>query len=168
MDDATVGRVGYYVRMFEPMPEVPGGDPAPEDVEFVRPSSSEWLVSACAQVPGVGLLDTLGEVVVGDLSADEAVTFLQQMQRAVAWLAGAETRARAAVTSKVVTEVRALFAADAERDRLANEVRVAQGLAPAPARDPARPGPRSPTGPAGSRAGAGATGVRVPGAGRVE
>jgi hypothetical protein len=120
--------------MFEPMPEVPGGDPAPEDVEFVRPSSSEWLVSACAQVPGVGLLDTLGEVVVGDLSADEAVTFLQQMQRAVAWLAGAETRARAAVTSKVVTEVRALFAADAERDRLANEVRVAQGLAPVPAR----------------------------------
>ncbi len=103
--------------MFEDGPELPGGEPAPEDGDFVRPSSSEWLVSAYGQAPGVGLLDTLGEIVVGELTADEAVTYLQHMQRAVAWLAGAETRARAAVTDKVVTEIQAQLAAEVDADR---------------------------------------------------
>ncbi len=105
--------------MFESDPEAPddGPESVPEDREFVRPSSGEWLASACGQAPGVGLLDTLGEIVVGELTADEAVTYLLHMQRAVAWLAGAETRARAAVTDKVVTEIQAQLAADADPER---------------------------------------------------
>ena len=122
---AIVSGVGYSVRMFEDGPELPGGEPAPEDGDFVRPSSSEWLVSAYGQAPGVGLLDTLGEIVVGELTADEAVTYLQHMQRAVAWLAGAETRARAAVTDKVVTEIQAQLAAEVDADRPARPQFVA-------------------------------------------
>ena len=58
--------------------------PLPEDVEFVEPSAGEWLESACAMRPGAGLLDALGEVVLSDVSADEAVTMLQEMQRVAA------------------------------------------------------------------------------------
>ena len=113
--------------MFESNPEAPddGPESVPEDREFVRPSSGEWLASACGQAPGVGLLDTLGEIVVGELTADEAVTYLLHMQRAVAWLAGAETRARAAVTDKVVTEIQAQLAAEVDADRPARPQFVA-------------------------------------------
>ena len=85
--------------------------PLPEDVEFVPPSASEWLASACGQRPGVGQLSILVDVDVADLSADDAITALQEAQRAAAWLAGFETQLRARVTAKVVGEVQAILAA---------------------------------------------------------
>ena len=91
--------------------------PLPGDVEFVEPSAGEWLASACAQRPGVELLDTLGQVSVDDLSADDAVTLLQQMQRFMSHAAGVETELRARVTAKVVDEVQGILAADAMAGR---------------------------------------------------
>ena len=112
--------------MFDFDPEVPGGPdegaaadeawvdrecpfdddqdapPLPEDVEFAEPSAGEWLASACGQTPGVELLDTLGQITVADLDANDAVTYLQQRQRAVSWLSGVEAQDRARVTAKVV------------------------------------------------------------------
>ena len=91
--------------------------PLPEDVEFVEPSAGEWLESACAMRPGAGLLDALGEVVLSDVSADEAVTVLQEMQRVAAHVAGLEAALREQVTAKVVAEVQEKIAADADPDR---------------------------------------------------
>jgi hypothetical protein len=91
--------------------------PLPEDVEFVEPSAGEWLESACAMRPGAGLLDALGEVVLSDVSADEAVTMLQEMQRVAAHVAGLEAALREQVTAKVVAEVQEKIAADADPDR---------------------------------------------------
>ncbi|MFN8171886.1 MAG: hypothetical protein U0R65_08460 [Candidatus Nanopelagicales bacterium] len=91
--------------------------PLPEDVEFVPPSASEWLASACGQRPGVGQLSSLVDVDVADLSADDAITALQEAQRAAAWLAGFETQLRARVTAKVVDEVHGILAADAVAGR---------------------------------------------------
>jgi hypothetical protein len=91
--------------------------PLPEDVEFVPPSAGEWLATACGQAPGVGQLSSLVDVDVADLSADDAITALQEAQRAAAWLAGFETQLRARVTAKVVGEVQAILAADAVAGR---------------------------------------------------
>jgi hypothetical protein len=91
--------------------------PLPEDVEFAEPTSHEWLTAACAQRPGVELLDSLDRIVVGDLDADGAVTLLQQMQRFTSYAAGVETRLRARVTAKVVDEVQGILAADAVAGR---------------------------------------------------
>ena len=99
--------------------------PLPEDVEFVEPSAGEWLESACAMRPGAGLLDALGEVVLSDVSADEAVTMLQEMQRVAAHVAGLEAALRAQVTAKVVAEVQEKIAADADPDRPARPQFVA-------------------------------------------
>ena len=76
--------------------------PLPEDVELAEPTSHEWLTAACGQAPGVELLDTLGQITVADLDANDAVTYLQQRQRAVSWLSGVEAQDRARVTAKVV------------------------------------------------------------------
>ncbi len=92
-------------------------DAPPEDADVVAPTASEWLESACAQRPGAGLLDTLGEIVLRDVSADEAVTVLQEMQRVAAHVAGLETALRAQVTDKVVTEIQAQLAADVDPER---------------------------------------------------
>ena len=91
--------------------------PLPEDVEFVPPSAGEWLATACGQAPGVGQLSSLVDVDVADLSADDAITALQEAQRAAAWLAGFETQLRARVTAKVVDEVQGILAADAVAGR---------------------------------------------------
>jgi hypothetical protein len=127
--------------MFESDPELPGGPdegaagdaawvdrecpfdddqdapPLPKDVEFVEPSAGEWLASACGQRPGVELLESLDRIVVGDLDANDAVTYLQQRQRAVSWLSGVEALDRARVTAKVVDEVHGILAADAVAGR---------------------------------------------------
>ncbi len=92
------------------------------------------LSMTCARPVDSWSLSDLDRIDLNSLTADEAVTYLQQVQRFMSYAAGVEAWARDAVTSKVVTEIRALFAADAERDRLANEVRVAQGLPPVPTR----------------------------------
>ena len=91
--------------------------PLPEDVEFVPPSAGEWLASACVQRPGVGQLSSLVDVDVAGLSADDAITALQEAQRAASWLAGFETELRAQVTKKVVDEVQGILAADAVAGR---------------------------------------------------
>ena len=51
------------------------------------------------------------------LSADDAITVLQEVQRASAWLAGVETTLRAQVTQVVVGELEEQFAADAAAGR---------------------------------------------------
>jgi len=51
------------------------------------------------------------------LSADDAITVLQEVQRASAWLAGVETTLRAQVTQRVVGELEEQFAADAAAGR---------------------------------------------------
>ena len=76
--------------------------PLPEEAESGEPTSREWLTAARGQAPGVELLDTLGQITVADLDANDAVTYLQQRQRAVSWLSGVEAQDRARVTAKVV------------------------------------------------------------------
>jgi hypothetical protein len=91
--------------------------PLPDGEEFVPPTSSEWLESARVAEAGVGQLSSLVDADVADLSADDAVTYLQQVQRASAWLAGFESQTRAAVTDKVVAEVQALMDHEADPGR---------------------------------------------------
>ena len=102
------------------------------DPEFV-PSAAELLGVARECGPGVGLLGSLVGADPMALSADDAVTYLQQVQRLAAYVAGFEARARAEVTERVVVHFEAELAAEAERDRVANAERVAAGLAPVPA-----------------------------------
>jgi hypothetical protein len=89
----------------------------PDGEEFVPPTSGEWLESARAAEAGVGQLSSLVDVDVADLSADDAVTYLQEAQRAAAWLAGLESQTRSEVTDIVVAEVQALMDQDAEPGR---------------------------------------------------
>jgi hypothetical protein len=91
--------------------------PLPDGEEFVPPTSGEWLESARAAEAGVGQLSSLVDVDVADLSADDAVTYLQEAQRAAAFINGFEAKARAAVTDKVVAEVQVLMDQDADPGR---------------------------------------------------
>ena len=102
-DEGAAGDAAWVDREC-PFDDVDDEDapPLPEDVEFVPPSAGEWLASARAQAPGVELLESLDRIVVGDLDANDAVTYLQQRQRAVSWLSGVEAQDRARVTAKVV------------------------------------------------------------------
>jgi hypothetical protein len=75
---------------------------------------------ACGREASSGLMSTLERIDVSHLSADDAVTVLQQMQRFMSYAAGVESQVRAQVTDIVVIEVQALMDQDA---------------------DPARPGP---------------------------
>jgi hypothetical protein len=90
---------------------------APPLLEVVEPTSREWLTAAQDARAGVGQLSILVDVDVADLSADDAITALQEAQRAAAWLAGFETQLRARVTAKVVDEVHGILAADAVAGR---------------------------------------------------
>ncbi len=68
-------------------------------------------VSKLVELPaGPGLVAGLGAVAVADLSANEAITYLQQVNRAVAWLSGVQAQARKDVTERVVQH----FAAEAD------------------------------------------------------
>ncbi|MFN8171337.1 MAG: DUF222 domain-containing protein [Candidatus Nanopelagicales bacterium] len=119
-EDGSLGEGGpdeAWVDRECPFDDDQDAPPLPEDVEFAPPSASEWLASACGQAPGVELLDTLGQITVSGLSADDAVTLLQQMQRFTSYAAGVETRLRARVTAKVVDEVQGILAADAVAGR---------------------------------------------------
>ena len=62
------------------------------------------------------------------LSADDAITVLQEVQRASAWLAGVETTLRAQVTQVVVAQAAEQLAADAQREHAAIVERVAAGM----------------------------------------
>jgi hypothetical protein len=81
------------------------------------PSPVEMLERAAFAPAGPPLFAALERVDVADLSADDAVTYLQQVQRASAWLAGFESQTRAAVTDKVVAEVQAQMDQDADPGR---------------------------------------------------
>jgi hypothetical protein len=91
--------------------------PLPQDVELVPPTASEWLESASAQVAGPDLLYALDRIDVSELSADDAVTVLQQAQRVAAYVAGFESQLRSAVTDMVVAEVQVLMDQDADPGR---------------------------------------------------
>jgi hypothetical protein len=91
--------------------------PLPQDVEFVPPTASEWLESARVQVASPDLLYALDRIDVSELSADDAVTVLQQMQRFMSYAAGVESQVRAQVTDVVVAEVQALMDQDADPGR---------------------------------------------------
>ena len=86
---------------------------AERDPEFV-PSAAELLAEACGLEPGAGQLSGLVGVDVTALSADDAVTVLQEMQRFQAYAAGVETRLRAQVTERVVAHFEAEFAVEAQ------------------------------------------------------
>ena len=94
------------------------------------PSSAEFLADVRGGEPGPTQLDGLSRIDVQELSADDAVTALQEMQRCAAYVAGVEAQLRAQVTQRVVAHLEAQFAADAERGRQVNEARVAAGLPP--------------------------------------
>ncbi len=108
----------------EPVPE-------PDDAAWdYLPSDGERLAGVCQQSPGVGLMLGLEEIDVRGLSPDEAVTFAQEVDRAVAYLAGFQAAARAAVNAALVAAEEVEVARQAEILRRANEDRVAAGLKP--------------------------------------
>ncbi len=117
----------------DPHPAPDRWDEAFGDPDYV-PTAGALLAQACGLEPGSGQLSSLVGVDVSTLSADDAVTALQEMQRFVAYAAGMETRLRAEVTDVVLAHVEGQFAAEAERERLANAERAAAGLATLPSR----------------------------------
>jgi hypothetical protein len=90
-------------------------DPFEED--YAEPTAQRLLEVACGREASSGLLTTLERIDVTQLSADDAVTVLQQAQRVAAYVAGFESQLRSAVTDVVVTEVQALMDQDADPGR---------------------------------------------------
>ena len=88
----------------------------PVPVAPSAPTGSVLLARAQGLPAGSGLLVALEQVDVAELTANEAITYLQQMQRFTAFAAGLEVQTRAQVTAKVVAHVEAGFAADAAAD----------------------------------------------------
>jgi hypothetical protein len=85
----------------------------PFEEEYAEPTAERLLEVACGREVSPELIAGLARIDVTQLSADDAVTFLQQAQRAAAFVNGFEAQARAAVTDKVVAEVQALMDQDA-------------------------------------------------------
>jgi hypothetical protein len=113
--------------MFESDPELPGGPDegvTGGEVEVVVDDAVR-LGMASARPVDSGLLCDLDRIELGAITADEAVTYLQQVQRFAAYVAGVEAWARDAVTAKVVTEVQGILAADVDPDQPARPQYVA-------------------------------------------
>ncbi len=113
--------------MFEFDPDLPGGPDegaAAVDVEVVVDDAMR-LGMACARPVDSGLMCDLDRIELAALTADEAVTYLQQVQRFLSYAAGVEAWAREAVTAKVVTEVQGILAADVDPDQPARPQYVA-------------------------------------------
>jgi hypothetical protein len=89
----------------------------PFEEEYAEPTAQRLLEVACGREASSGLLTTLERIDVTQLSADDAVTVLQQMQRFMSYAAGVESQVRAQVTDVVVTEVQALMDQDADPGR---------------------------------------------------
>ena len=108
--------------------------PEPEDAwvglasEYL--SDADLLAYLRVQPAGPGLLHDLSCVDPATLSADDAVTYAQQVDRLVAHVAGFQAQARAAVNSALVAAEEAERARLAEVLRRQNEERVAAGLRP--------------------------------------
>ncbi len=105
--------------MFESGPEVPGGPDegaAADEVEVVVDDAMR-LGMVCDRPVDSGLLCDLDRIELGSLTADEAVTYLQQVQRFLSYAAGVEAWARDAVTAKVISEIQEKIAEDADPER---------------------------------------------------
>jgi hypothetical protein len=89
----------------------------PFEEEYAEPTAQRLLEVACGREASSGLLTTLERIDVTQLSADDAVTVLQQMQRFMSYAAGVESQVRAQATDVVVTEVQALMDQDADPGR---------------------------------------------------
>jgi hypothetical protein len=89
----------------------------PFEEEYAEPTAQRLLEVACGREASSELLSTLERIDVTQLSADDAVTFLQQAQRVAAYVAGFESRLRSTVTDVVVTEVQALMDQDTDPGR---------------------------------------------------
>jgi hypothetical protein len=86
----------------------------PFEEEYAEPTAQRLLEVACGREASPELLVGLARIDVKSLSADDAVTVLQQMQRFMSYAAGVESQLRALVTDVVVTEVQALMDQDAD------------------------------------------------------
>ncbi|MBI1350025.1 MAG: hypothetical protein GC156_02780, partial [Actinomycetales bacterium] len=97
-----------------PVPEAPAWlDDEFEDLP--EWTDSDALATAVCRPAGVGQLANLLKVDPAALSADEAVTFAQQVKRVSAFLAGFEARALAAVQERLVVHFETEKADRAER-----------------------------------------------------
>jgi hypothetical protein len=103
--------------MFESDPELPGGPDKGAPADEVVVDDAMRLGMACARPVDSGLLCDLDRIELAALTADEAVTYLQQVQRFAAYVAGVEAWARDAVTAKVVSEIQAQLAAEVDAER---------------------------------------------------
>ena len=105
--------------MFDFDPEVPGGpdEGAAVDEVGVVVDDAVRLGMVCDRPVDSGLLCDLDRIELAALTADEAVTYLQQVQRFLSYAAGIEAWARDAVTAKVVSEIQAQLAAEVDADR---------------------------------------------------
>ncbi len=105
--------------MFDSDPELPGGPDegvTGDEVEVVVDDAMR-LGMVCERPVDSGLLCDLDRIELDALTADEAVTYLQQVQRFAAYVAGVEAWARDAVTAKVVSEIQAQLAAEVDSER---------------------------------------------------
>ncbi|MBI1352172.1 MAG: DUF222 domain-containing protein, partial [Actinomycetales bacterium] len=78
-------------------------------------TDSDALADAVSRPAGVGQLANLLQVDAAGLSADEAVTFAQQVDRFMAYAAGFQTKARADVAERLVAHFETEMADRAER-----------------------------------------------------
>ncbi|MBI1350081.1 MAG: DUF222 domain-containing protein, partial [Actinomycetales bacterium] len=96
-----------------PVPEAPAWlDDEFEDLP--EWTDSDALAEAVSRPAGVGQLADLLQIDPTGLSADEAVTFAQQVDRVAAFVAGFQAKARAAVQARLVEHFEAEKAARAE------------------------------------------------------
>jgi hypothetical protein len=89
----------------------------PFEDEYAEPTAERLLEVACGREASSLLLTNLERIDVTQLSADDAVTVLQQMQRFMSYAAGVESQLRAQVTDVVVAEVQVLMDQDADPGR---------------------------------------------------
>ena len=97
-------------------------------------ADGERLAVAASMVAGVELVSALLDIDVSALTADEALTFAQQWERATAFVLAAREQARADVNGVLVTAFRDEEARIGEVERAENEARVAAGLTALPRR----------------------------------
>ncbi|MBI1351532.1 MAG: hypothetical protein GC156_10470, partial [Actinomycetales bacterium] len=96
-------------------------------------TSSESLANAVARSAGLGLLASLLGVAAEELSADEAVTYAQQVDRLAAHVAGLQAKARADVRERLVGhfEVEKAARADSASEFVTAEMLASAELAAA-------------------------------------
>jgi hypothetical protein len=110
--------------MYESGPE-PAGEPVPGaaadrsglEVWWRAHTGTAQLAALKALPVGSASLGRIESIDVDGLSADDAVTVLQELQRFAAHVAGVEAELRSRVTDKVVAEVQVLMEQDADPGR---------------------------------------------------